>query len=275
MSNSISRNVVITGSTQGVGRALAREFAHRGHRVVIAGRSQETVDKAVAELAAETSTTIVGQATDVSDPAAQQGLWDRAVAELGSVDVWINNAGVANTTADIVDTDVDDIRTMVTTNMLGTIYGSQVAVRGMAAQASGGQVFNMLGGGSDGKIRPNMGVYSSTKRGLDLFTQALVQETKDLAGGKVRVGQIRPGLLITEGWLREAARAPEQVSSQRRILNILLDDVDDVAPYLVERMLASTKPGDAIAWLTTARLTKRFMTPGFAKKHDVLARHGL
>ena len=166
------------------------------------------------------------------------------MADLGSVDLWINNAGVANTTADIVDTDVDDIRTMVTTNMLGTIYGSQVAVRGMAAQPGGGQLFNMLGGGSDGKIRPNMGVYSSTKRGLDLFTEALVKETKDSG---VRVGQVRPGLLITEGWLREAARAPEQVSSQRRILNILCDDVDDVAPYLVDKMLASNKTGDAIA----------------------------
>jgi hypothetical protein len=48
-----------------------------------------------------------------------------------------------------------------------------------------------------------------------------------------------------------------------------------VAPWLVERMLASTKSGDQIAWMTTGRLTKRFMTPGYAKKHDVLARHGL
>ena len=266
----MSKNVVITGSTQGIGRALAAELAKRGHSVVVSGRKQETVDATVSDLSA--AGRVVGHATDVTDPVAVQGLWDKAVAELGSVDLWINNAGVAHTTAAIVDTDVDDVRTMVTTNMLGTIYGSQVAVRGMTAQPDGGQVFNILGGGSDGKIRPNMGVYSATKRGLDLFTEALVKETKD---SNVRVGQVRPGLLITDGWLREARRAPQQVSSQRRILNILLDDVDDVAPYLVDQMLASTKTGDAIAWLSTGRLTKRFMTPGFAKKHDVLARHGL
>ena len=156
---------------------------------------------------------MVGQATDVTDAVAVQGLWDKAVAELGSVDLWINNAGVAHTTASIVDTDVDDVRTMVTTNMLGTIYGSQVAVRGMTAQPDGGQVFNILGGGSDGKIRDNMGVYSSTKRGLDLFTAALVKETK---GSNVRVGQVRPGLLITDGWLREARRAPSRFPRSAR-----------------------------------------------------------
>ena len=128
---------------------------------------------------------------------------------------------------------------MVTTNMLGTVYGSQVAVRGMLA-AGGGQVFNVLGGGSDGRIRPGMGVYSATKRGLDSFTRALVKEVTDTG---VRIGQIRPGILITEGWLREAAAAPEQVARQRKMLNILCDHVDDVAPYLVERMLGA--PGTA------------------------------
>jgi NAD(P)-dependent dehydrogenase (short-subunit alcohol dehydrogenase family) len=266
------KNVVITGSTQGIGRGLAAELAKRGHNVVISGRSQENVDAAVAVVSQGAKGKVVGQPTDVTDSAAVQTLWDKAVAEFGSVDLWINNAGVAHTTKPIAETDVEDIKVMVNTNMLGTIYGSQVAVRGMTAQSGGGQIFNVLGGGSDGKIRPGMGVYSATKRGLDMFTASLVKETKDT---NVRVGQVRPGLLITEGWLREAERAPEMVTTQRKIVNILVDDVEDVAPYLVDKMLASTKSGDEVAWMTTGRLTKRFMTPGFAKKHDVLARHGL
>lgn len=264
-------NVVITGSTQGIGRALAQAFVARGHHVVVSGRTAEAVDAAASVLSAAGTGRVVGFATDVTVPDQVQLLWDNAVATFGRVDIWINNAGVAHTTRPIVDTTADDVRTMVTTNMLGTIFGSQVAVRGLLQQG-GGQLFNVLGGGSDGRIRPGMGVYSSTKRGLDLFTAALVKET---AGSEVRVGQVRPGLLLTEGWLREAARSPEQVASQRRILNILCDDVDTVAPYLVDKMIASTKSGDAIAWLTTARLTRRFMTPGYARKHDVLAHHGL
>lgn len=266
------KNVVITGSTKGVGFALAREFRRLGHSVAITGRTTESVDAAVATLAAEPGTgRLLGRAVDVSDPDATTSLWDFAVEELGRVDIWINNAGVAHTTNPIVDTSADDVRAMVTTNMFGTIFGAQAAARGMIAQGSG-QVFNVLGGGSDGKIRANMGVYGATKRGLDMFTRALV---KEVDGSGVTIGQIRPGILITEGWLREAAADPESVQSQRRMLNILTDHVDDVAPELVSRMLASTKNGDEIAWLTTARITKRFMTPGYAKKHDVLGRYGL
>ena len=263
---------VITGSTKGIGHAMARELLARGHDVVVSGRSRVSVDEAVGTLAAAGGTgRVVGQATDVSDELQVQALWDRAVAEFGRVDLWINNAGVAHTTEPVVDTAADDVRAMVTTNMYGTIFGSQVAARGFLAQGSG-KLFNVLGGGSDGRIRPGMGVYSATKRGLDLFTRALIKETKDSG---LLVGQVRPGILISDGWLREAKRAPEQVSSQRRMLNILSDHVDDVAPYLVTEMLAATKTGAEISWLTTGRIMKRFMTPGYAAKHDVMARYGL
>ena len=65
--------------------------------------------------------------------------------------------------------------------------------------------------------------------------------------------------------------SPESVQSQRKMVNILSDHVDDVAPFLVDRMLASTKNGDEIAWLTTGRMMRKFM----GKKQDKLARYGL
>ena len=262
-------NAVITGSTKGIGYALSRELVRRGHSVVVSGRTQAAVDEAVAGLAPEATNgaRAVGQVVDVTDAASVQALWDAAASALGSIDLWVNNAGVAYTMRSIVDTTPVEVQTMVSTNMLGTINGSQVAVRGMTA-AGGGKLFNVLGGGSDGAIREGMGVYSTTKRGLDMFTRALV---KEVDGTGVTVGQIRPGILITDGWLREAATTPESVSSQRKILNILSDHVETVAPYLVERMLASSKNGAEISWLTTGRMMKKFM----GKKEDKLARYGL
>ena len=264
------RRAVITGSTKGIGFGLARELLRRGHSVVVSGRTREAVDGAVERLRQEAAAgaEVHGHVVDVTDADRVEELWGAAVDALGGVDLWINNAGVANTTRPVIETTHDDVRTMVDTNMLGTIYGSQTAVRGMLA-GDGGQVFNVLGGGSDGSIRPGMGVYSATKRGLDSFTRALA---KEVSGTGVRVGQIRPGILITEGWLREAAAAPDQVQRQRGLLNILCDHVDDVAPYLVEKVLASSKNGDAIAWLTTARMTRKFLAP---RRRDVLGRYGL
>jgi NAD(P)-dependent dehydrogenase (short-subunit alcohol dehydrogenase family) len=261
-------NAVITGSTKGIGYALAQQLVRRGHAVVVSGRTQAAVDEAVEKLGLEAASggRAAGQVVDVSDAKSVQSLWDASVAALGSVDLWINNAGVAYTMRTIAETTPDEVSTMVSTNMLGTIYGSQVALRGMSA--SGGQLFNILGGGSDGSVRPGMGVYSTTKRGLDMFTKALVKEVE---GTSVRVGQVRPGILITDGWLREAATSPESVQSQRKMVNILSDHVDDVAPFLVEKMLSSTKNGDEIAWLTTSRMMKKFL----GKKDDKLARYGL
>ena len=262
-------NAVITGSTKGIGFALSRELVRRGHAVVVTGRTQAAVDEAVEKLGLEAASggRALGQVVDVADAKSVQALWDSAVQSLGAVDLWVNNAGVAYTMRTIAETTPDEVATMVSTNMLGTINGAQVALRGMSA-GNGGQLFNILGGGSDGSVRPGMGVYSSTKRGLDMFTKALV---KEVDGTNVRVGQVRPGILITDGWLREAASHPESVQSQRKMVNILSDHVDDVAPYLVDQMLASTKNGDEIAWLTKGRMMKKF----FGKKDDKLARYGL
>jgi NAD(P)-dependent dehydrogenase (short-subunit alcohol dehydrogenase family) len=260
--------VVITGSTKGVGFGLAKAFAARGLDVVVSGRRAEDAQKSAdAVRASAPGRRAVGVACEVTNPESVQALWDAAVEEFGGVDIWINNAGLAKTTKHIVDIPVDDVRAMVSTNMLGTIFGSQVAMRGFMARG-GGKLFNVLGGGSDGRVRDNMGVYGSTKRGLKFFTDALAREAKDTS---VIVGEIRPGILLSDGWLREAAEAdPQQIESGRKALNILADSVDDVAPYLADGVLAASKNGAEVAWLTTGKIIGRFATSSW-KKRDVLS----
>src|SRR5262245_39454543 len=94
---------VITGSTKGIGFALAKYCVSRGHDVMISGRAARDVDAAVASIHGTGSGKVAGCATDVTDPAQVQVLWDQAVKSFGRVDIWINNAGVANTTRRIVD----------------------------------------------------------------------------------------------------------------------------------------------------------------------------
>lgn len=263
---------VITGSTKGIGFALAKVCVSRGDNVVISGRTREAVNAAVTALQGTGgSGKVLGVATDVTELAQVEALWAEAVSAFGRVDVWVNNAGVANTTRKIVDTAASDIRNMVTTNLLGTIHGGQVAARGMVAQG-GGRIFNILGGGSDGEYFPGMGIYGSTKRGLDYFTRAL---TKELAATPVLVGKVRPGILVTEGVIREIKADPASFEKSRKFMNNLCDLPDTVAPYLVEHMLAMKKSGSKIAWLNGGKIAKRMLMARFKPRADLFQTVGL
>ena len=255
---------VITGSTKGIGFALAKYAAGRGDNVVVSGRTAAAVDEAVARIEPGAAGKVLGVAADTSELAQVEALWARATERFGRVDVWINNAGIANMKPilEIADTDV---QAMLRTNMLGTIHGCQVAARGMVKQG-GGRIFNILGGGSDGEYFPGMGVYGATKRGLDYFTRALV---KELAGTPVLVGRVRPGMIVTEGVIREIKADPAGFAKGRKVMNALCDLPDTVAPYLVEKMLAMPKTGGKIAWLTGGKIALRMMLMGFKPRADL------
>ncbi|WP_262851391.1 SDR family NAD(P)-dependent oxidoreductase [Mumia quercus] len=265
------KTAVITGSSRGIGFGLAKELRSRGFDVVVSGRGESSVTDAAKRLEESTdSGKVVPVACDVADPAAVQRLWDVAATELGSVDLWINNAGVARTVHPVVDLRPEWIVEMVTSNMVGTILGSRVAVRGMTSQGHG-QLVNILGGGSDGKIRPGMTVYGSTKRGLRAFTDALVRET---SGGPVRIASVSPGVVVTDGMIREAHElGPEGFARVRKAMNILADPVDDAVPPIVDMILANPKHGATLKRVGSFELGMRFAKGG--KGRDVFAGTGV
>ena len=117
-------------------------------------------------------------------PANLQGLWNFARNSFGRVDVWINNAGMNIHRAPLWELSVDDITTIVDTNLTGLLLACKVAMTGMKEQG-GGQVWNMEGFGSNGMQAPGNHVYGTTKYAITYFTKALINETK---GGPVLVG---------------------------------------------------------------------------------------
>jgi NAD(P)-dependent dehydrogenase (short-subunit alcohol dehydrogenase family) len=265
------KTAVITGSSKGIGFGLAKELRARGFDVVVSGRGEASVADAAERIKeAPGDGRVAGIVCDVSDPASVQHLWDAAVAELGSVDLWVNNAGVARTVHPVVDLRPEWIVEMVTSNMVGTILGSRVAVRGMTAQGHG-QLVNILGGGSDGKIRPGMTVYGSTKRGLRAFTDGLVRET---TGGPVRIASVSPGVVVTDGMIREARElGPEGFARVRKAMNILADPVQDAAPPIVDMILSNPKHGATLKRVGSLELGMRFAKGG--KGRDVFAGTGV
>ena len=263
-------SVVITGSSRGLGFGLAEAFASRGHNVVVSGRTQSDVENAVDKLS-EFEGTVIGQQCDVSDETQVQALKDAAVNAFAKIDIWINNAGLARNTKPILDIAQTDITAMIETNMKGQINGCRAAAGVMTAQGSG-KIFNILGGGSDGEYFPGMGVYGATKRGLDYFTDALV---KELAQTPIIIGKVRPGLVITDAVLREARDDPEVFNASRTMMNNLVDQVETVAPWLVDKMLATEKSGAKIRWLTGGKIGVRMMKARFKTRPDQFERHGL
>jgi ssDNA-binding Zn-finger/Zn-ribbon topoisomerase 1 len=116
-------NVLVTGSTKGVGLALAREFLRFGDNVVICSRSVERVENTVQDLKKEfEEQKILGMACDVRDSESIQALVDMAKSKLGHIDIWINNAGTnAYTYKPLVEFTDADIMQIVETNTLGVM----------------------------------------------------------------------------------------------------------------------------------------------------------
>ena len=247
--------IVITGSTRGIGLGLAREFLKRGHRVAVTGRSQASVDRALAELAPLGEA--LGQPCDVRRLADLQSLWDATVARFGRVDIWINNAALATNNHLLADVPDGEIAATVDTNLTGTIYGCQVALQGMLAQGSG-KIYTFEGFGSDGMTNPGLTIYGATKCALRYFKDSLVKEYAD---SPVLIGSLSPGMVPTDLLIYSSrSEDPAKWEKSKRIMNTLGDKVETVTPWLAEQALANDKQGASIAWLTRGKAIKRFMS---------------
>jgi NAD(P)-dependent dehydrogenase (short-subunit alcohol dehydrogenase family) len=257
----MSRSVVVTGSTRGIGLGLAREFLKRGCQVTVVGRSQASVDKALAELGG--GDRITGIPADVAKRDQVQAVWDHASKTFGKVDIWINNAGISLPSKPLWATSEEDVHRIVDINYHGAINGSAVAAAGMLQQGSG-FIWNMEGFGSNGMNRAGMAPYGSTKYALRYFTTTLV---KDLADKPVNAGFLSPGIVVTDLLVDDYKDMPPQVWEKvKKTMMILADRVETVTPFLADGVLAAQKSGARVEWLTKGKAARRFATAAFSKR---------
>ena len=264
-------NIVITGSTKGIGFGMARQFLIRGHDVMVSSRRVEAVDQAVEKLRGEyPQRKIAGQACDVSVYDDVQYLWDQSVEALGSVDIWVNNAGRDGLKVPFFALPKEDYLQTITTNMIGLMHCNRVVIPGMYAQG-GGTIWNMEGFGSNGQTRPGASVYGSTKYALKYFTKSLAGELKDTP---VKMCFLSPGIVVTDMLVPPPDKRGEAWEQVKKIMNILADTVDTVTPFLVEGMLNARENGAAVRWLTRRKIIWRFFISKF-RTRDIFTPLGL
>jgi len=195
--------IAITGGGRGIGRATAEAFLAAGAKVAIGDLDGELVAKTAAELATVPGARIVGLPLDVADRASFAAFLDAAEAELGPLDVLVNNAGIMPTGmfADELDAMTDR---MIDINLRGVITGCKLAIARFVKRGSG-RVVNVasLAGLLDA---PGIVTYCATKSAVITFSRALDRELRDRGA---RVSVVLPGVVNTElsaganypGWL--------------------------------------------------------------------------
>lgn len=264
----MSRSIVITGSTRGIGLGLSTEFLQRGHNVCISGQSQASVDKALGILGPIARThggALTGAPCRVDDREQIQALWQTASEAFGQVDIWINNAGISNRKLPFAEARFEDIEQVIATNVMGLMTCCRIALAEMTAQGSG-RIYNFEGFGSDGRTAPGLAIYGASKSAVTYFTKALIRETR---GSSVQVGYLSPGLVITHLLLKDRKTMdPDAWAKSKRTLDILADRVETVTPWLVEQILSDTEHGSRIAWLTKGKVIRRLLAGVFGKRRD-------
>ena len=235
------KTIVITGSTRGIGYGLAENFLRLGAQVVISGRTRQGVDEAWLRLKADfPADQIQAVPCDMSDYAQVNRLWEKSIDHFGKVDIWINNAGIAQAQTDFWDLDPEQISSLIETNITGVMYGAKVALAGFLSQGFGA-LYNMEGLGSDGRRVEGLTLYGTSKYGLHYLTENLAEEVK---GTDVIVGALSPGMVLTDLILKQYEnREPEEWARAKKIFNILADKVETVTPFLAEQILANDKNG--------------------------------
>jgi NAD(P)-dependent dehydrogenase (short-subunit alcohol dehydrogenase family) len=220
---------VITGGGSGIGLAMARIFAASGYSVVITSRDAKRLQKAAATISADKKQ-VTGIPCDVRDPASVEKLFREICKQHPTVDVLINNAGVAHSLAPVDQLSVETWKEVVDTNLTGTFLVTRAA---LPLMRPGGTIVNNL---SVAALQPfaGMAAYNASKFGALGFTHAL---REDLRKRGIRVLALLPGATDTDIWSQFWPDAPkEKMISAETVAQAVLHAVSAPANTAIEEI---------------------------------------
>ena len=222
----MNKTVLITGATSGIGLGCARKFAANGDRLILTGRNEEKLEQIRQELAAQ-GTEVLVLAFDVRNREAATAAIEGLPDEWASVDVLVNNAGLALGLEPEYEGSVDDWETMIDTNIKGLLLMTRLIVPKMVTRNSG-HIIN-IGSVAGDAAYAGGNVYCATKAAVKAITDGL---RIDVAHTALRVTNLKPGLVETNfSNVRFHGDEGRAATVYKGIKPLTGDDIADVAVY--------------------------------------------
>jgi NAD(P)-dependent dehydrogenase (short-subunit alcohol dehydrogenase family) len=228
--------VLITGGSRGIGLAVANLFAKSGYHVIITSRVQVRIDRALAQLNGSGGT-VSGVLCDVADPASVKAAFERIEQQYDSIDVLINNAGIAHDLNPVDKLPIGTWKQVIDTNLTGTFLVTQAALPFIKA---GGTIVNNL---SIAAMQPFEGMcaYNASKFGALGFTKALREEVRKRG---IRVLALIPGATDTDIWQQFWPEAPrKKMISPETVAEAVLHAVSAPPDAAIEEIVIGPTAG--------------------------------
>jgi len=189
----MSRTILISGATSGIGKSCAYYFAKNNDRLIITGRRNERLQELKTELSEKFKIEVCTLSFDIRDNKAVKSAVESLPENWKNIDILINNAGLASGLSTIQEGDLEDWEKMIDTNVKGLLYLSRAIMPKMIERKKG-HIIN-IGSIAGKEVYPNGNVYCSTKHAVDALTKAM---RIDLLPHMIKVSQIAPGAVETE-----------------------------------------------------------------------------
>jgi NAD(P)-dependent dehydrogenase (short-subunit alcohol dehydrogenase family) len=226
------KTAIVTGGSQGIGAGLVKAFLDRGYNVVANSRN---ITKSGAFEASDKLALVDGS---IAEAATAAKIAEVAKSKFGSIDALVNNAGIFFTKP-FTDYTAEDFKSLVSTNVEGFLYVTQLSIKQMLAQKTGGSIVTITAALARNPIRGvTAAVPMITKGGLETITQHLAME---YAKDGIRVNAVAPGVVYTPLHRETPKDVMESLSPMGRPSTV--KDITDAVMYLTD---AATVTGDIL-----------------------------
>ena len=223
--------IVVTGSTRGIGKAIARACLEEGANVVISSRKETAVSKVCKEFKKE-GYSVSGTKADVSKNRDLEKLFEHSIKKWKKIDIWINNAGLSGGFRAVDEMSPEEIAGIIDVNITGTLNACRMMIPYFIKQGSG-IILNMSGRGGRFEPAPFLTVYAASKAAVTSLTKSLAGENKEYP---ISIHSLIPGMVETEFYtnIKTGSKSDFNISSLKYVLNAFGVPLEEVGRSTVD-----------------------------------------